>query len=580
MSNLSDKIQRKLNRKISRNITCREWRCSIILEGKVDTWEDVYLAGKLAVNDKYKGVVNKIEVEGLDIPKIKKPLLEDKYLLDKEIDVLIIGGGVIGSSIARELSKWDISVLLVDKEDDLAMHASSRNDGMIHPGLAPKPGTKKAYYNVKGNEMHTKITEELDVSFKRTGSRIVFYNKYMRFVTPIIKARARHNGVKGIKYLNADELRKEEPDISRDITGAILMPSAGILSPYKMTIAFAENAVMNGVEISLNTIVSAMEKKEDKIISVSTNRGKIYPRVVINAAGAFSDEIAAMADDQFFTIHPRKGEAILLDKKKGNLLNSILSNPALFKIKNTSKGGGLVKTIEGNVLVGPNAYEQPYKEDFTTNKNSIDEVLKKHLTLVPKLSSMDAITYFAGIRAATYEEDFIVEKSEHVKNLVHVAGIQSPGLASAPAIAEDIEKMAIEILSEVNDVKKKSNWNPIRKGIPKLNLMEYEKRNELIKERPDYGEIVCRCEEVSKGEIIDAINSLVPATSIDAIKRRTRAGMGRCQSGFCMPLVAKILEEESGMNMENVTKKGIGSEIIVDETKKHRIEGRGKHESL
>ncbi len=580
MSNLSDKIQKKLNKKVSENIICREWRSSIILEGKVDTWEKVYLAGKIAADTRYKGVVNKLEVDGLIIPKIKSPLFKDDYFTDKEVDVLIIGGGIIGSSIARELSKWNVSVLLVDKEEDLAMHASSRNDGMIHPGLAPKPGTKKAYYNVKGNEMYTKITQELDVEFKRVGSRIVFYNKYMRLITPIIKARARRNGVKGVKYLNFKELRKQEPNISKDITGAVIMPSAGILSPYKMTIAFAENAVMNGVEIVFNTIVLFMEKKNDKIISVSTNRGKICPKVVINAAGVFADEIAAMANDQFFTIHPRKGEAVLVDKKKGSLLNSILSNPALFKIKSTSKGGGLVKTIEGNILIGPNAYEQPFKENFTTNKNNIDEVLKKHLPLISKLSSLDVITYFAGIRAATYKEDFIIEKSEHIKNLVHVAGIQSPGLASAPAIAKDVEKMAIEILSEVNDIKKKDNWNPIRKGMPKLSSMKHEKRNELIKRRPDYGEIICRCEEVSKGEIIDAINSLVPAMSIDAIKRRTRAGMGRCQSGFCMPLVAKILQEESGISMENITKKGIGSEIVIDETKKCKIEGREKHESL
>ena len=580
MSKLSDSIQKKLNKEVSKSIICREWHSSIVLEGNVDTWEKVYLAGKLAVNKNYKGVVNKIEVEGLVIPEIKKPLLKDDYLHNKNVDVLIIGGGVIGSSIARELSKWNASVLLVDKEDDLAMHASSRNDGMIHPGLAPKSSSKKAYYNVKGNEMYTKITKELGVPFKRTGSRIVFYNKAIKLATPIFKARARHNGVKGVKYLNAEELRKVEPNISKDITGAIVMPTAGILSPYKMTIAFAENAVMNGVEVSLNTIVQSMEKKDGKILSVSTNRGIIRPKVVINAAGVYSDKIAAMVDDQFFTIHPRKGEIVLVDKKKGHLLYSIVSNPTLTTSKSTSKGGGVIKTSEGNILMGPNSYEQPFKEDFTTKKENIDEILKKHMNIISGLSHADIITYFAGVRAATYEEDFIVEKSEYVKNLVHAAGIQSPGLASAPAIAEDIEKMTIEILSKVKDVKRKDNWNPIRKGIPELSSMKDKERSALIKKRPDYGEIICRCEEVSKGEIIDAINAPIPAKSIDAIKRRTRAGMGRCQSGFCMPLVAKILEEESGLDMKTITKKGNASKILEGKTRKGQNEGGGNYEAL
>ncbi|OYT14595.1 MAG: hypothetical protein B7C24_17475 [Bacteroidetes bacterium 4572_77] len=358
------------------------------------------------------------------------------------------------------------------------------------------------------------------------------------------------------------------------------MPTAGILSPYKMTIAFAENAVMNGVEVSLNTIVQSMEKKDGKILSVSTNRGIIRPKVVINAAGVYSDKIAAMVDDQFFTIHPRKGEIVLVDKKKGHLLYSIVSNPTLTTSKSTSKGGGVIKTSEGNILMGPNSYEQPFKEDFTTKKENIDEILKKHMNIISGLSHADIITYFAGVRAATYEEDFIVEKSEYVKNLVHAAGIQSPGLASAPAIAEDIEKMTIEILSKVKDVKRKDNWNPIRKGIPELSSMKDKERSALIKKRPDYGEIICRCEEVSKGEIIDAINAPIPAKSIDAIKRRTRAGMGRCQSGFCMPLVAKILEEESGLDMKTITKKGNASKILEGKTRKGQNEGGGNYEAL
>lgn len=567
MSKLLNNIQKKINKTISKDIVCREWRSSIVLEGSVDSWDKVHSAGKLAVNKAYKGVVNNIEVENLTIPDIKRPLIKDHQLDNKHVDILIIGGGVIGCSIARELSKWDTSVLLVEKEEDLAMHTSSRNDGMVHPGMAPKPGSKKAYFNVKGNEMYSKVTEELDVPFRRTGSLILFDKKEMRFVAPILKLRAKQNGVKGVRYLNADELRKREPNISNEITGAILMPSAGVLPPYKMTIAYAENAVMNGVEISLNTIVHSMISEKGQIVYVSTNRGTIYPKIVINAAGVYSDKIAAMANDQFFTIHPRKGEAALLDKKKGHLLYSIASKPTITIAKSTTKGGGLIKTIEGNILVGPSAYEQPFREDYTTNKESFDAVLSKHLPTISGLSASDVITYFAGTRAATYEEDFIVEKSEYVENLVHAAGIQSPGLASTPAIAEEIEKITINALSKMKEVKRKSNWNPRRQGIPELYLMSNEERNILIKHRPEYGEIICRCEEISKGEIIDAIRSPIPAKSIDAIKRRTRAGMGRCQGGFCMPLVTKIIEEETDLDMTSITKKGNSSKLLVEETK-------------
>lgn len=578
MSKLCHDIQKKLNKNISKDIVCKEWRSSIVLEGIVDSWDRLYEAGTIAVNKNYKGVLNKLEVKNLFIPDIKKPILNDNYLENKSVDILIIGGGIIGSSIARELSKWNVSILLVDKEDDLAMHTSSRNDGMIHPGIAPKPGTKKAYYNVKGNDMYTKVTKELNVPFKRTGSLILFDKKFMRVTVPILKRRATLNGVKDVKFLNIKELKKREPYISKDIKGALLMPSAGVLSPYKMTIAYAENAVMNGAEISLNTIVLSMKKEKGKIIYVSTNRGKIFPKIVINAAGIFSDKIADMVDDQFFTIHPRKGEIALLDKKKGHLLNGIASKPTITITNSHTKGGGLVKTIEGNILVGPNAIEQPFREDYTTDRTSFNLMLKKQLSIIPKLSLSDVITYLSGTRAATYEEDFIIEKSEYVGNLIYAAGIQSPGLASAPAIAEEIEKITIQALRKVKDINENPIWNPMRQGIKELNLLSLEERNKIIKENPNYGNIICRCEEISKGEIIDAIKSPIPTKSIDGIKRRVRSGMGRCQGGFCLPLVTKIINEESNIDMLSITKKGNSSNILIKETKANDTREEGGEE--
>ena len=561
------KIQRKIQQTVSKKIVCKEWRSSIILEGMVEDWSDVVKAGKIAANKGYKGVVNKIEVKNLHIPEINKPIIADNSLDKTQTDVLTIGGGVIGCAIARELAKWDVSILLVDKEDDLAMHTSSRNDGIIHPGLAANPKTKKAYYNVKGNAMYTKVSEELGVVFRRSGSYVLFEKRWMKLVAPLIMKRANQNGIKGATVIGMKRLQEEEPYLNTSIKGAIFFPSTATVSPYKMTIAYAENAIANGIVLSLNTIVTEMKKERGKIISVKTNRGTIYPKVVINASGVYADKIANMADDQFFTIHPRKGEIALMDKKKGYLLNSIVGKFNLGHSKCITKGGGLVKTIEGNILTGPNAYEQPYREDFTTNRDSFELMVNKLIDTVPKLSPGDIITYMAGIRAATYEEDFIVEKSEYVSNLVHAAGIQSPGLASAPAIAEEIERLALESLSETKDIKRKEKWNARRKKDKQLSIMSLPERKRIININSDYGEIVCRCEEVSKGEIIDAINSPIAVKTVDAVKRRTRAGMGRCQGGFCMPLVIKIIEENTDLEMTEITKKGKDSAVLKEETK-------------
>lgn len=567
MSKSLQALENKIRQKISPDLALREWHASIVLEGMVSNWQQLYTAGTMCANQGYKGVVNKLKVSGLEIPAIKKPRLADNYLQDKKVDVLIIGGGIIGCSIARELSKWQLSILLADKEEDVAMHASSRNDGMIHPGIEPKAGSKKAIFNVKGNEMYTRISQELNVKVIRCGSTILYDHKLLSLAKPVLNIRAQKMGVKGACMLAKDEVLKIEPNIAVPFTRALHFASTGITSPYKMTVAYAENAVQNGAEISLNTIVLSMNKEHGKIVSVETNRGTVYPKLVINAAGVFADIIADMAGDQFFSIHPRKGEILFLDKKKGELINGVVAKSSLNLEKGNTKGGGVVKTVDGNVLVGPDAYEQPFREDFSTNMSNIEALMKKHLPLINGFSPADVITYCAGIRASTYEEDFIIERSDYVANLIYAAGIQSPGFASAPAIAEEIEKLTCYALAEVMEVKPNEKWNPIRKGIPDLNNMDFESRSKIIKENPHYGEIVCRCEGISKGEIIDAINSPIPAFSIDAIKRRVRAGMGRCQGGFCLPAVMNIINEETGIPMTAITKKGNDSNIVVAETK-------------
>lgn len=566
-------LEDRVRKRISPDVSLREWHSSIVLEGTVSTWDQLYNAGKMCANQGYKGVVNKLKVKNLSIPEIKKPKLTDHFLHGKSIDVLVIGGGIIGCAIARELSKWQLSILLVDKEEDLAMHASSRNDGMIHPGIEPKIGSKKAIFNVKGNEMYTRIAEELDVKVIRCGSSVLFDKRLLKLAGPVLNLRAQKMGVKGATLLSREEALQIEPNIAVPIAGAMHFASTGITSPYKMTVAYAENAVQNGAEVSLNTVVLSMKKEHGRITCVETNRGTVYPKVVINAAGVFADIIADMAGDQFFSIHPRKGEILFLDKKKGELINGVIGKPSLSLAKGNTKGGGVVKTVDGNVLIGPDAYEQPFREDFSTNMSNIQALMAKHLPLVKGFSPADVITYCAGIRASTYEEDFIIERSEYVANLVYAAGIQSPGFASAPAIAEEVEKITCEVLSEVMEVKPYERWNPIRKGIPDLGSMDFESRSKIIKENPHYGEIVCRCEGISKGEIIDAIHSPIPVSSVDAIKRRVRAGMGRCQGGFCLPSVMQIINEETAIPMTSITKKGNDSHLVVAETKQNPATG-------
>ncbi len=562
MENKTGSIKKALIKKGFQSIECSEWRKSVRLEGELDDWQKIVQAGKIAAKFGYKAVVNDISLKGFTAPDIKKPSKTDESLAELKPDVLIIGGGVIGCSIARELSKSALDILLVDKESDVAMHASSRNDGMIHPGIASHPGTLRGEMNVRGNYLYTELCRELSVPFERYGSLVLFSSKaFGMLLLPVFARREKLLGIEGRK-ISRRRLEEIEPNITDEAVGAFEYPSSGVLSPYKLTVALADNAVENGVKISLETIVQSMEVENGKITGVVTNRGTVRPKLVINAAGVFADKIAGMADDRFFTIHPRKGECAILDKKKGLLVTRSMGLIGLAAATSDTKGGGVMRTIDGNVLVGPDAYEQPLREDFSTNKNNMDAVLNKHLPLIKGFSKADVITYFAGIRAATYEEEFIIEKSERQNNLVHAAGIQSPGLAAAPAIAERTAEISREILAREMKVVPNIKYNPNRRVSPVMAKLTLEEKQEAIKKNPDYGIVVCRCEGISRGEIIDTVNSPLPAVSIDAIKRRIRPGMGRCQGGFCSPLVMQIICEQTGMKPEEVTKNGEGSNIV------------------
>ncbi|MCG8568802.1 MAG: NAD(P)/FAD-dependent oxidoreductase [Spirochaetes bacterium] len=560
------KVEKALQKKGFTAVIPKKWRKSIILEGQVQSWNDKIQAGYLAVGHGFKGVVNDIEVPGIQKEEILSPQVKDQLLEGQSFDVVIVGGGVIGCSIARELSRYQLKIALFEKEEDLAKHASSRNDGMIHPAFAATPGSKKALYNAKGNLAYDKLCNELKINFKRPGNLILFNNPLMHLLGPVFKQRAKKNRDHGYQMLSAREVKKREPNVCKEQRGGFYLPNAGILSPYQLTIALAENAIENKAQVFLNTMVNRFDRKESEICSINTNRGQCQAKVVVNAAGIWADHIAQLADDRFFSLHGRKGMDVLLDINTGKLQNHITALVKMSQLGSKTKGGGIIPTIEGNLLIGPTAKETPYREDYSTEQEDLLELLEKMKTN-RLLKPADIITYFSGIRACTYEEDFIVEPSETVKNLVHAAGIQSPGLASAPAIAEDIAAICVRILERKEKVEKKIDFNPHRNTSPRLGELNLEQRSQWIQKNPAYGRIVCRCEVISEGEIRDALASSVPVLTLDGIKRRTRAGMGRCHGGFCTPRILEIMAEENQIDMVEITKKGGDSQILAKKTK-------------
>lgn len=541
----------------------------IVLSGRVKTWQEVVVACQTAA-EKYSTVhvVNDLTCDEVKEQPMRMPKLRDKALDGRTPDVLIIGGGISGVTIARELTRFQLDVLLVEKEADLALQASGRNDGEVHPGIDLSKGSKKHYYIRKGNEMYAQVCKELDVPFKRVGQYVCFTKGWAKpLVALYCLYRKKHDGISDTKLISGAELKRREPNFAKDFKFAISNPSSGCVCPYGLTIAYAENAVQNGAEVALNTAVVSMEVADGKIQSVETNRGTLYPRLVVNAAGVFSEDVAKMAGDRFFSIHPRRGTNSILDKKAGAFMHSIASIKELTANKAHSKGGGILHTVHDNLLVGPDAIETYEKENTETHRESIENVFKKQKKTMPKLSERDIITYFTGVRAPTFEEDFIIEPGRKTKNLIHCAGIQSPGLTTAPAVALDIADMAVKALSEEKPVEENKDFSPIRHGVPVLREMTDEQRAAKIRENPDYGVIVCRCEEVSKGEILDALRSSVCVPTVDGVKKRVRPGMGRCQGGFCSPLVTQIIADFLGVPLSEVKKSAEDSVITFGRTK-------------
>lgn len=473
-------------------------------------------------------------------------------------DVVIVGAGVVGCAIARELSKYQLKTCVIEKDVDVASGTTKANSAIVHAGEDPKPGTLKAKLNVRGNAMFDKLAEELDFPFKRNGSFVLCFSEDDLPALEKYKAQGEENGVPGMKILSREEALKLEPNLSPEVVAVLDLPTGGIVCPYEMTIALAENAFTNGVEFTFETEVKNISKNEN-IYLLNTSKGDIEAKLVINAAGLFADELNNMVSEEKIQIIPRKGQYCLFDKAVGDMVTR-----TLFQLPTKMGKGVLVTpTVDGNLLIGPNAEDIEDKQDLTTTQLGIDFVLSKARRSIKEIPMRYMITSFSGLRAHGTTEDFIVGEAKDAKNFINAAAIESPGLSSAPAIAEMIEKIVVKNLSpEKND-----KYNPIRRGIPKFREMSNEERKELIAQDSRYGKIICRCETVTEGEIINAIRRPLGARTLDGVKRRTRAGMGRCQSGFCSPRIVEILSRELKVSPVEITKFGGNSNILVGKDK-------------
>lgn len=581
---------------LSPDIHVSEERGCIVLRGEVQNWETVIKAGRMAVNKKYSnGVVNDLQLAGFQQTRWV-PGDEDQSLDGTRPDVLIIGGGITGCAAARELSRWKLDVLLVEKGSDVAFGASRANGGVVHVGINFPKKSQKHHYNQIGNAMYQELSKQLDVPFEQKGQVMLCCRPWEQIPVFFLRLNGKRLGIPGVKYLKRSELLKVEPGVPEFMHGGMYMPIGGITSPHEMTIALAENAAKNGVKISLNTAVSGMQVENETIVLVTTSRGTIYPKLVINAAGVYADEIAQMAGDRTFTIHPRRGTDIITDKKAGYMVNTSMGKAPFsilpyqeseikggalgrlkylmgsLKNKNHTKGVGLIHSAHGNMLFGPNAVETPDREDTSTRRDEVDDIIEMQQHLAENLKKSDIIAYFTGVRAPTYEEDFVVRKGIFTHNILEAAGIQSPGVTAAPAIAVDLAKWAVEYLGQTAKVEKNEAFDPLRKAPPRMAQLSEEEQDRLIKQNPDYGVIVCRCEQVSKGEILDALHSPLCVPTLDGIKRRLRPGMGRCQGGFCSPLITQLIADELGIPLSEVKKSTPMSTVVYGETKRCKDE--------
>ncbi|MGN0483871.1 MAG: NAD(P)/FAD-dependent oxidoreductase [Lachnospiraceae bacterium] len=462
-------------------------------------------------------------------------------------DVIIIGAGVSGCAIARELSRYQLDICVLERESDICEGTSKANSGIVHGGFDAKPGTLKAKLNVLGNSMMDEMSKKLDFEFKRNGSMVVCQNEMGIPALEKLLEQGKENGVKGMKILKREQALELEPNLADGVYAVLHIPSGGIVCPFGMNIAYAENAAQNGVEFKLGTEVQLIERVGQDY-RIQTNQGVFETKYVINAAGVYADVFHNMVSELKIHITPRRGDYCLLDKTAGDLVRH-----TIFQLP-TEKGKGVLvtPTIHGNLLLGPTAIDIEDKEATATTAKGLQEVLEKCTKSVKNIPFKQVITSFAGLRAHEEHGEFIIGEVEDAKGFIDVAGIESPGLTSAPAIGIYVR----DILAEKMELKEKENFVEERKGIVRFMELPKEEQNRCVRENPAYGQIVCRCEQITEGEILDAIHRPLGATTLDGVKRRTRAGMGRCQAGFCTPKVMEILARELHLELKDIRKNG------------------------
>ena len=471
-------------------------------------------------------------------------------------DIAIVGAGVIGGVIARTLAKYDVSICILEKENDVAMGATRANSAIVHAGFDAKEGSFKARMNVRGSELMEELCSQLGVKYKRNGSLVVGFEHEREEVLALYE-RGVKNGVKGLRVIEKDELLALEPNVNPDLACALLAPTGAIVCPYELTIASIGNAMDNGASLMRGFCVCSIDKKNGSYTLRAEDGREIEAKYIINCAGLYSDKIAAMTGDDDFKITPRRGEYMLLDKECGSFTQrTIFHTPSKM-----GKGILVSPTVDGNLLVGPTATDIEDKEDTSTTAEGFDTLRSKASDNVSGAPLNKVITSFCGLRAVGSTGDFIIKSRNGV---ITLGGIESPGLSSAPAIAEYVEEL---IFAEGLKANLKKSYNPYRRAAHYFRELSAAEKNKIIEKNPLYGRIICRCEGVSEGEIVEAIHTNPGAVDVDGVKRRTRGGMGRCQGGFCSPLVVAILARELGIPFENVTKFGKGSTLNYRKTK-------------
>ncbi len=485
-------------------------------------------------------------------------------------DYLIIGGGVVGCFIARELSRYSDKVLLIEKEADIGMGATCANSAIVHPGYDPIPGSLKARVNVRGNAMFDELAADLHFAFERVGDFVVAIGEDELPSLEVLYQQGLSNGVPGMKLIGAEEMKHHEPLINPKVSGALWAATGGVCDPFQLCVATAESAVLNGAKVMLNTAFKDFIFEGKRVIGVRTNRGDFSARWVVNSAGIYADAVMHMAGVRpEFEIKARKGEYYVFDRA------DITTSSILFPVPNEKGKGILVTTtVHGNTICGPNNNDIPDKEDTASTQEGGEEIWIGAQKLVPSLNLRSVIASFAGLRpfgngpcktpGVRYDHDYIIEIPEEVQGFVNLGGIESPGLTSAPAIAEEVVALLRESGEQLTP---KKNWNPIRPARARFRNMSHSERQKLVTQDAHFGRVICRCENITEGEIIREIHAPIPALTYDAIKRRTWLGTGRCQGAFDMPRVVDILCRETGQSPFEVTKRGMGSPFLYRETK-------------